>query len=54
MADYVLALDRSTTSSRALVFDPAGVILAQASQQLRQIYPQSGWVEHDPVESWSW
>ena len=54
MTGYVLALDQGTTNSRALVFDSAGAILAQASQQLRQIYPQTGWVEHDPVESWSW
>ena len=53
MTGYVLALDQGTTNSRALVFDSAGAILAQASQQLRQIYPQSGWVEHNPMEIWS-
>jgi glycerol kinase len=53
MASYMLALDQGTTSSRALVLDPEGAVLAQASQELRQIYPQSGWVEHDPMEIWS-
>jgi glycerol kinase len=53
MTSYLLALDQGTTSSRALVFDPKGAVLAQASQELRQIYPQSGWVEHDPMEIWS-
>jgi glycerol kinase len=53
MADYLLALDQGTTSSRALVFDSSGAILAHASQQLHRIYPQSGWVEHDPMEIWS-
>jgi glycerol kinase len=52
MAGYILALDQGTTSSRALVFDPEGAALAQASQELRQIYPQAGWVEHDPMEIW--
>jgi glycerol kinase len=53
MASYILALDQGTTSSRALIFDPRGGVLAQASRELRQIYPQSGWVEHDPMEIWS-
>ena len=53
MASYILALDQGTTSSRALVFDPDGAILAEISQELRQIYPQPGWVEHDPMEIWS-
>jgi glycerol kinase len=52
MAGYLLALDQGTTSSRTLVFDPEGAALAHASQGLRQIYPQSGWVEHDPMEIW--
>jgi glycerol kinase len=52
MAGYVLALDQGTTSSRALVFAPEGTLLAQATQELRQIYPQPGWVEHDPMEIW--
>jgi glycerol kinase len=52
MAGYTLALDQGTTTSRAVVFDPEGAPLAQSSQELHQIYPQSGWVEHDPLEIW--
>src|SRR5918996_2899323 len=52
MAGYTLALDQGTTTSRAIVFDPEGAPLAQSSQELQQIYPQSGWVEHDPLEIW--
>ena len=49
----ILALDQGTTSSRAIVFDHAGGIVAMAQQEFRQIYPQAGWVEHDPREIWS-
>ncbi len=52
MQNFVLALDQGTTSSRAIIFDNAGVILASAQQEFRQIYPQAGWVEHDPEEIW--
>ena len=52
MKTAVLALDQGTTSSRAIVFDPAGGIRAQAQQEFRQIFPQAGWVEHDPREIW--
>jgi glycerol kinase len=45
---YILALDQGTTSSRALVFDHSGEIVAAAQREFRQIYPQTGWVEHDP------
>jgi glycerol kinase len=48
----VLALDQGTTSSRALVFDRSGSILGVAQREFRQIYPQPGWVEHDPLEIW--
>ena len=48
----VLALDQGTTSSRAIVFDRSGRPLAKAQKDLRQIYPQPGWVEHDPDEIW--
>jgi len=48
----VLALDQGTTSSRAIVFDQDGSILSVAQQEFRQIFPQSGWVEHDPKEIW--
>jgi glycerol kinase len=47
---YVLALDQGTTSSRALLFDQAGTIAAQAQHEFKQSYPQPGWVEHDPME----
>ncbi|PWB40496.1 MAG: glycerol kinase [Rhodocyclales bacterium] len=48
----LLALDQGTTSSRAIVFDDRGRALATAQKELRQIFPQPGWVEHDPVEIW--
>jgi len=50
---YVLALDQGTTSSRAIVFDQKGRIVASAQKEFRQIYPQPGWVEHDANEIWS-
>ena len=49
---YLLALDQGTSSSRSIVFDRDGGIVAIAQRELRQIYPQPGWVEHDPVEIW--
>jgi glycerol kinase len=48
----ILALDQGTTSSRAIVFDAGGNILALAQRELTQIYPQPGWVEQDPEEIW--
>ena len=50
MAKYVLALDQGTTSSRAIVFDKQGNIVAKSQNDFKQIYPQRGWVEHDPME----
>ena len=50
---YILALDQGTTSSRAILFDHAGAIVASAQQEFRQIFPQPGWVEHDPEEIWN-
>ena len=47
---YVLALDQGTTSSRAIVFDEAGGPVALGQREFRQIFPQAGWVEHDPRE----
>jgi glycerol kinase len=47
---YVLALDQGTTSSRAILFDAAGGPLAVGQREFRQIFPQAGWVEHDPRE----
>jgi len=52
MADLVLALDQGTSSSRAILFDHAGNAIASAQQPFEQIYPQPGWVEHDPEEIW--
>ena len=52
MSNYILALDQGTTSSRAILFDTAGQIVASAGQELPQIYPQAGWVEHDPNAIW--
>jgi glycerol kinase len=49
---YILALDAGTTSVRAIVFDHDGQIRAIAQKEIRQIFPQSGWVEHDPQEIW--
>jgi glycerol kinase len=50
---YILALDQGTTSSRAIIFDWQSQTIAQAQKELTQIYPQSGWVEHDPFEIWA-
>ena len=49
---YLLALDQGTSSSRSIVFDAEGRTVAQAQLELAQIYPQPGWVEHDPQEIW--
>jgi glycerol kinase len=50
---YLLALDQGTSSSRSIVFDAQGRIVASAQREFRQIFPQPGWVEHDPREIWS-
>lgn len=50
---YILALDQGTTSSRAIIFDHAGQIISIGQKEFNQIYPKSGWVEHDPREIWS-
>ncbi len=49
---YLLALDQGTSSSRSIVFDAQGRLIAQAQQALTQSYPLPGWVEHDPIEIW--
>ena len=49
---HLLALDQGTSSSRSIVFDAQGRIVAMAQREFRQIYPQPGWVEHDPREIW--
>lgn len=53
MKKYVMALDQGTTSSRCIIFDKAGKIKSMAQKEFAQIYPQPGWVEHDPMEIWS-
>lgn len=53
MEKFVLAFDAGTTSSRAIVFDHEGKIRSVAQKEFTQIFPQSGWVEHDPKEIWS-
>ena len=52
MPNHILALDQGTSSSRSIVFDAMGQIVAMAQREFRQIYPRPGWVEHDPVEIW--
>ena len=50
---FILALDQGTTSSRAILFNHAGVPVNIAQKEFKQFYPQPGWVEHDPEEIWS-
>ncbi|HRA04765.1 MAG TPA: glycerol kinase GlpK [Arachnia sp.] len=50
---YVLAIDQGTTSSRAIVFDHSGQIVATGQKEHEQIFPRAGWVEHNPVEVWN-
>ena len=52
MADYILALDQGTTSSRAILFDRDGRLASTAQEEFPQIYPRPGWVEHDPEAIW--
>ena len=49
---YLLAMDQGTSSSRSIVFDAAGQIVAMAQREFRQLFPRPGWVEHDPMEIW--
>lgn len=53
MSKYILALDQGTTSSRSILFDHAGNAVATAQREFPQHFPQSGWVEHDPLDIWS-
>ncbi len=53
MGKYVIALDQGTTSSRCILFDQQGNICSVAQKEFTQIYPQPGWVEHNPMEIWS-
>jgi glycerol kinase len=52
MPDYIGAIDQGTTSTRFIIFDRAGAIVASAQKEHQQIYPRPGWVEHDPDEIW--
>ncbi|MBC9933247.1 glycerol kinase GlpK [Chitinophaga qingshengii] len=53
MTKYVMALDQGTTSSRAIIFDKTGAVISVAQKEFTQLFPQPGWVEHDPAEIWS-
>ena len=53
MANYLLSIDQGTTSSRAIIFDVKGNLIASAQQEFTQLYPENGWVEHDPEEIWN-
>ena len=53
MAEYILSLDQGTTSSRAILFDREGRTIRSSQKEFRQIYPQPGWVEHDPGDIWA-
>ncbi len=52
-ARYIAAIDQGTTSSRCMIFDAAGAVVASAQKAHRQIYPRPGWVEHDALEIWA-
>ena len=52
MSKYIAAIDQGTTSTRCMLFDHQGTIAGVAQQEHQQIYPQPGWVEHDPLEIW--
>lgn len=53
MAKYIASIDQGTTSSRCILFDHSGLPIASDQEEHHQIYPQPGWVEHDPLEIWS-
>lgn len=52
MPEYIAAIDQGTTSTRCIIFDHGGNVVALAQKEHRQIYPRPGWVEHDPLEIW--
>lgn len=52
MKKYIIALDQGTTSSRAIIFDKEQNILGVSQKEFTQIYPNQGWVEHNPLEIW--
>ncbi|MFP7760320.1 glycerol kinase GlpK [Marisediminicola sp. LYQ85] len=53
MTDYILSIDQGTTSTRAIIFDHSGSIIASGQLEHEQIFPKAGWVEHDPTEIWN-
>ncbi|WP_460793905.1 FGGY family carbohydrate kinase, partial [Marisediminicola antarctica] len=53
MTEYVLSIDQGTTSTRSIIFDKAGSIVATGQLEHEQIFPKAGWVEHDPMEIWN-
>ncbi|MEG0292404.1 MAG: glycerol kinase GlpK [Anaerovoracaceae bacterium] len=53
MEKYIMSLDQGTTSSRCILYNKKGEIISVAQKEFKQIYPQDGWVEHDPMEIWS-
>ena len=53
MAKYAAAVDQGTTSTRFMIFDHAGQVVAVDQKEHEQIYPKPGWVEHDPLEIWT-
>ena len=50
---YIIAIDQGTTSARCILYDRQGKQVSIAQKEFRQIYPQAGWVEHDPMDIWS-
>ena len=52
MSEYIISLDQGTTSSRCILFDHGGRIVSVAQKEFTQIFPNPGWVEHDPMEIW--
>ena len=53
MKKYIIALDQGTTSSRAIIFDKNMNIVAKSQREFSQIFPEPGWVEHNPMEIWA-
>ena len=53
MSQYIAAIDQGTTSTRCMVFDHAGAVVAVGQKEHRQIFPRAGWVEHDAQEIWT-
>ena len=53
MTRYVASVDQGTTSTRFMIFDDAGAVVGIHQLEHKQIYPQAGWVEHDPLEIWA-